>query len=368
MSKIHMRHALFGEKERLFLESDGVEVSLFRYDTGIEAVRLTNRYGYVIVLPYFGQMLWDASFAGVRLGMGHKYPVPRPARVIADTYGCLAFHSGLLRNGVPGPEDDHQLHGEFSCATLDSAALELGSDGEGAFIRLTGEYEYIAGFGSHYMAQPSVTLRPDSTLFDIGMSVENRGGKPMDLMYMCHINLAFVENGHILQAAPYTPENVAVRTAVPSFVAPTPEYRALLEQLARDPGSMERLDPSLSYDPEQVFYLNNLRRDETGLTHAMMRRPDGDGFVVSFSLDDFPYPARWLLRNADLQVASIAQPSTCRPEGYLAEKSAGRVREMAPGESASFNVRMGYLDAVAAAEMDATIRSLQGADTNGNPI
>jgi hypothetical protein len=358
MAKVHLRHALFEEKERVFLESDGVEVSLFRYDTGVEAVRLANRRGYVIVLPYFGQMLWDASFDGVRLGMGHKYPAPRPAKVIVDTYGCLAFHSGLLRNGVPGPQDDHQLHGEFSCATLESAALEFDGDDEGAFVRLTGEYEYIAGFGSHYMARPSVTLRPGSTLFDVGMSVENRGGKAMDLMYMCHINLAFVENAHIVQAAPYTSENVAVRTAIPSFVEPTSEYRALLEALARDPGRMERLDPSLAYDPEQVFYLNNLRRDAAGLTHVMMRRPAGDGFVVSFSPDAFPYPARWLLRNADLQVAAIAQPSTCHPEGYLAEKSAGHVRSVAPQSSASFGVRLGYLDGAAAAKMEDAIRSL----------
>ncbi len=51
MATVHLRHALFEEKERVFLESDGVEVSLFRYDTGVEAVRLTNRRGYVIVLP-----------------------------------------------------------------------------------------------------------------------------------------------------------------------------------------------------------------------------------------------------------------------------------------------------------------------------
>ena len=161
MAKVHLRHALFEEKERAFLELDGVEASLFRYDTGVEAVRLANRRGYVIVLPYFGQMLWDARFDGVRLGMGHAYPAPRPAKVIIDTYGCLAFHSGLLRNGVPSSQDDHQLHGEFSCATLDAAALEFGDDAEGAFLRLTGAYEYIAGFGSHYMARPSVTLRPD---------------------------------------------------------------------------------------------------------------------------------------------------------------------------------------------------------------
>ena len=358
MTKVHLQRALFGEKERVFLESDGIEVSLFRYDTGIEAVRLANRRGYVIVLPYLGQMLWDASFEGVRLGMSHKYPAPRPAKTILDTYGCLAFHSGLLRNGCPGPQDDHILHGEFACATLDSAALELGADAQGAFVRLTGTYEYIAGFGPHYMARPSVTLRADGTLLDIGMAVENRGGRAMDLMYMCHINLAFVEDGHIVQAAPYTPANVVARTAIPGHVQATPQYRALIDELARNPGRLEYLDASLTYDPEQVFYLHNLRRDAAGQTHVMMRRPEGDGFVVSFSPDEFPFPARWLLRNADQSVAAIALPATCHPEGYLAEQRAGHVRSLPSGATANFRVRTGYLDSAAAATLDATIRSL----------
>jgi hypothetical protein len=358
MTKVHLQHTLFTDRERVFLETDGVTVSLLRYDTGIEAVRLANARGYVIVLPYLGQMIWDANFDGVRLGMGHKYPAPRPAKVIVETYGCLAFHSGLLRNGCPSPQDDHPLHGEFSCATLDAAALEVGSDEAGTYVRLTGEYEYIMGFGPHYMARPSVTLRPGSTVFDIGMSVENRGGNAMDLMYMCHINLAFVENGHIVQAAPYTPENVVARTAIPGHVRPTPQYKALIEELARNPGSMEYLDPSLIYDPEQVFYLYHLRRDAVGQTHVMMRRPQGDGFAISFSPDEFPYPARWLLRNADQQVAAIALPSTCHPEGYLTEQRAGHVRSVPPAGSASFSVRVGYLDKAAAETLDATIRSL----------
>jgi hypothetical protein len=121
---------------------------------------------------------------------------------------------------------------------------------------------------------------------------------------------------------------------------------------------MEFLDRSLCYDPEQVFYLYNLRRDVAGYTHVLMRRPEGDGFVVSFPPDDFPYPVRWLLRNVDQQVAAVALPSTCHPEGYLTEQRAGHVRSVPPQGRATFNVRLGYLDNAAAEDLDATIRSL----------
>ena len=208
MTCIHLSRALFGERERVFLETDGVQVSLFRYETGVEAVRLANALGYVVVLPYLGQIVWDVSFAGVGMTMGSMFSAPRPATMIADTYGCFAFHSGLLRNGVPGPEDTHQAHGEMACAPMDAAAIELGADSEGAFVRLTGEREYVRGFGSHYFARPSVTLRPGCVAVrhrDAREKCRRRADGPM---YMCHINPVFVEDARIVQPAPWTPESV----------------------------------------------------------------------------------------------------------------------------------------------------------------
>ena len=358
MLEVCFRRTLFDEKERPFLKANGIDVSVFRFDTGVEAVRLTNKRGWLIVLPYLGQMLWDATFDGVRLGMGHDYPAPRPAKEISGVGGCLSYHAGLLRNGSPSPEDDHPLHGEFPCADLQTAGLEVGADEEGEFVRVTGEYEHLWGFGTHYVAHPSLTVRPDSTLIDIGMAVQNRSGAPMDLMYNCHANFAFVENGHIIQPAPFTPETVTVRTVVPCHVAATPAYRALVETLSRQPGIMEFLDPTLSYDPEQVFFLSGLRCDADGLTHVMLRRPEDDGFAVSFSLKEFPHPARWLLRSPDAQAAGFALPATCRPEGYTAERRAGRVLSLAPGSHAAFHVRLGYLDRPAAEAFEARIRAL----------
>ncbi len=358
MTCVHLFRALFGERERAFIETGGVQVSLFRYDTGVEAVRLANALGYVIVLPYMGQMVWDVSFAGVCMTMGSMFAAPRPAATIVETYGCYAYHSGLLRNGNPGPHDTHAPHGEMPCAPMQSASIELGTDAEGAFVRLVSEREYIMGFGAHYVARPTVTLRPGVSLFDIAMHVANVGGAPMDLMYMCHINPIFVEDARIVQPAPWTPESVRVRTAIPLHVPKPPEFLAQIADLERYPQGMEILDAVQSYFPEQVFYLYDLHADAAGDTHLMLRRPEGDGFLISYDLKKFPQTVRWLMRNADQRVAAFALPATCLPEGYTAEKAAGRVQSLAPGASADFTVRTGYLDSAAAAAMDHTIRSL----------
>ncbi len=357
ITTVALPRAAFGEREATFLRMGELEALLHRTATGVEVVRLRNARGAVQVLPFLGGMVWDAAFDGVRLGMDGMFDGPRPASVITGTYGCLLFHSGLLRNGCPGPEDAHALHGEMPCAPMDGAELEAGEDAAGPFLRLTSRRDHAEGFGAHYLATPGVTLRAGETGFDVTMQVRNLSGKPMDLMYMAHANFAFPPGARLLQPAPYDPEHVAVRTVVPGHVHPTPEYEARLAALARDPALLEQLDPALC-DPEQVFYLRGLRPDADGRAHHLLRRPGGDGFGLSYALADFPHTVRWLLHDPDQQVAAFALPSTCEPEGYTAERRKGHVQSIPPGGERGFAVRISYLDSSAAAAAEARLRTL----------
>ena len=332
---------MFSEAPFVLVEADGLRAELFRYATGVEAVRLSHARGDVVVLPYLGQIVWSARFDGVALAMGSPFEMPRPAASIVDTYGCLAFHSGLLRNGVPGPQDTHALHGEFAVAAMDAAEIRVTPDS----LAVAGSYRYVKGFGDHYLATPSVTLRRDATLFEIAMAVENRGGRPMDLMYMCHVNFAFVPGATIEQAAPFTAETLQVRTSVPPFVRTSPDYEARLAAMARDPSPSRVLSDDLVLDPELVFYLDGLGTDTDGRTRVVLRRPEGDGFAIAYAPAEFPRTVRWLLRDVDVQVAGIALPSTCDPEGYAAERRKGHVQSVAPGETRYFAVELGYLAA-----------------------
>lgn len=355
---IHLRRQDFTDKPHEIASSDGLTVTAFRYATGVEALMIENQRGHLIVLPYMGQMVWGVEFDDVDLTMGNSFAMPRPAKTIAETYGCFAFHSGLLRNGVPSAQDTHAAHGEMPCATMDSAGLIFGEDEQGAYVEVTGEYEYVMGFGAHYLARPSVRLHADETLFDITMDVENLSSAPMELMYMCHVNFAYAEGARIVQPVPYTPDHVQVRTAVPGHVTPNDDYLSLIDELASDPAAMEVLDEPERYDPEQVFYIRGLPKDVEGNTHLMMQLPEGDGFAISYSTDIFPKTVRWILVNGDSQVAAFALPSTCEPEGYLAEKAKNNVQVLASGERAVFPVRVGYLDTAAAEQFEATIKAL----------
>ena len=352
---VSLRRASFGERERECVRWGGLTAGQFRYDTGIEAIRLANARGSVVVLPYMGQIVWSAKFDGVELAMQSMFREPRPASVIVETYGCLAYHAGILRNGVPSPADTHPLHGEMPCAAMDEAGIACGADERGPWIAVTGSREYAMGFGAHYRATPRVVLRGDETGCEIVMEVENLSAAPMDLMYMCHVNFAFAEGARIVQPAPFTPEHVVTRTAIPGHVTPTPDYRALLAALAADPGRMRRLTEPERYDPEQVFYIKGLQRGADGLVHFLMARPEGDAFAIAWDPEVMPHTIRWILANSDQRVAAFAMPGTCEPEGYLAEKRKGNVRALAGGGKAAFATRIDYIDKDHAAAAAAAI-------------
>lgn len=356
MTRFHLDRRAFGEGETLAVEHEGLTAHLFRYKTGVEAVRLANARGSLVVLPFLGQMIWSAAFDGVDLTMQSIFKAPRNVRTIAETYGCFAFHSGLLRNGVPGPTDAHPAHGEMPCAPMDSAGIEVGTDARGPWLRLFGAYDYAMGFGAHYEARPSVTLHANDARFDMAMEVTNlSAGDAMDLMYMAHVNYAFVEGGEILQQAAFDAAHTVVRRAVPAHVTPNPAYLARIEALAADPSASRIIRRDDGFDPEQVFYLRDLATDAEGATTQLLRRPEGDAFLARYKPADFPKTVRWILAGHDQSVCAFALPSTCEPEGYAAEKAKGNVIRLPAGATLRYSVELGHLDAGECAALAETL-------------
>lgn len=333
-TRLMLCRELFNEQPRTLLENNDFIVSAFRYPSGVEALKLENERGYLLMLPWLGQMIWDAHFDGRSLTMRNMFSQPKPAKEIIETYGCFAFHSGLLANGCPSPEDTHALHGEMPCAPMDDAWLELDSD----TLRLTGRYEYVMGFGHHYIAQPSVTLRKGSSLFDIEMAVTNRASAPMPLQYMCHMNYAYVPQATFSQNLP--DEALMLRESIPAHVKPTEQWLAFNQKLKQGDISLNALTEPAYYDPEIVFFADKLDR-YTDTPEFRMHGPDGTTFITRFSSADLNYVTRWILYNGDQQVAAFALPATCRPEGFLAAKNNDSLLTLASGETRKFCVTTG---------------------------
>ena len=129
--QIFLKKDNFGSDKFCLFSNDTFRVEAFCYTSGVEALTVTNDQGSITVLPFMGQMIWDAEFRGVNMKMENMFKEPKQTSQIIGTYGCFAYHSGLIRNGCPAPEDDHALHGEMPCAKMDNAWLgDLDGDGD----------------------------------------------------------------------------------------------------------------------------------------------------------------------------------------------------------------------------------------------
>ncbi|WP_239519515.1 aldose 1-epimerase family protein [Arcanobacterium phocisimile] len=318
------------------MASEHIKVQSFRYATGIETLRLDNSRGYIEILPFMGQIIWDAEFDHTSLRMTNMFSCPQPCQEIVDTYGCFAFHSGLLSAGCPSPADDHPLHGEFPCATMDEAWLEIDDDGT---VRVVSSYEYVQGFGHHYWAVPHVEMRPDSAMFDIGMKVTNLSKyAPMPLQYMCHMNYAFVENGVMSENLPAGA--FQLRRSVPAHVTPTPRWSEINEQILAGDIDASSLAQAKEFDPEIVFFADDLPQYGERV-ECELAGENGVVFRTEFSSEELPVATRWILYNADQQVAAFVIPGTSRPEGFLAACEAGTLIELGAGQTRTFTVTTG---------------------------
>ncbi|TLV17803.1 DUF4432 family protein [Klebsiella indica] len=333
-TRLPLWRQLFSEQPRTLLANDDFTVMAFRYASGVEALRVENARGYLVILPWMGQMIWDAVFDGHDLTMRNMFSEPKPAAEVVETYGCFAFHSGLLANGCPSPQDTHPLHGEMACAAIDDAWLELGEEE----LRVTGRYEYVMGFGHHYEARPAVVFRKASALFDIQMAVTNLAAVAMPLQYMCHMNYAYVPEATFSQNIP--DDAFSLRESVPAHVKPTASWLAFNQRIQQGETSLSILNEPQFYDPEIVFFADDLAR-YTATPEFRMIATDGTMFITRFSSSELNYVTRWILYNGDQQVAAFALPATCRPEGFLAARANGTLVSLAPQQTRTFTVTTG---------------------------
>lgn len=354
---VRLHRSFFSERESKFAELGELSASLFRYDSGVEAVRMENARGQVTMLPFQGQQIWDARFDDRVLTMKSMFTQPHPTREYLATYGGFLIHCGATVMGVPAKEDSHPLHGELPNAPYDSAYLTIGADERGPYLALGGEYRHTIAFSVDYVARPRVKLHAGESLLPVSVEIANCKKTPMDLMYLAHVNFRPVDNGRLVYTAPCTPQTVRVRTALPSHIRPPAGHREFLSQLAANPALHNVLAPGLAFDPEVVLYIS-YRTDTQGWAHSMMVHPDGYASYIRHRPDQLDHGVRWISRTPDQDCLGIVLPATAEPEGYAAEKAKGNVRILPGGATARFDMEVGLLVPAGAREMATAIEQI----------
>jgi len=360
----HLNPAMFTDQERLLVErtdADGraLTASGFRFDSGVCGLRLTSDVGELVMLPYQGQQVWSATFNDRNLTMRSMLDQPYPDRPFLETFGGFLQHCGITAVGGPGPEDTHPLHGELPNAPYETAAVVVGEDEDGAYIGLTGQFQYTVAFAHSYLAAPMAKLHAGSTVFTVTMNITNLKQSPQELLYLAHVNFRPVDNGRLIYSAIPTAEHVRVRASIPSHITPGPGYVEFIGELGRHPEVHHVLAPGMAFDPEAVFFVDYLA-DEAGWAHTMQRHPDGAVDYISHRTAQLPFGTRWISRTADQDAIAMVEAGTCEPEGYTAEKAKGNIKAIAPGDTFRADFRIGALSPDEADAVEAKIGAIIG--------
>jgi hypothetical protein len=329
-STFHLQPWFFTQKEHTLLEHGSLSASAFRFESGVAAIRLRNELGELVMLPYQGQQIWSAEFGGRNLTMKSMFDEPQPTQTYLETYGAFLIHCGFTSMGVPTAEDSHPLHGELPNACYREACLVVGEDETGPYLALGGRYRHTVAFSYNYVAEPLVTLRADSSRFNISLGVTNLKRTPMEYMYLAHVNFRPVNDGRLIYSAPNSAENIRVRSSIPSHITPGPGYIEFIEELKVNPDRHHVLRPELAFDPEIVFFID-YQQDTDGWAHSLQVHPDGSADYIAHRPEQLDVGVRWISRTPDQDALGILLPATAEPEGYAAEKAKGNVKVLDGG-------------------------------------
>lgn len=354
--RIELFKSSFGEKERLLCTMGAISVFSFRYESGIEALRVKNARGEITVLPFKGQQIWRAEFDGRDLTMKSMFDEPVTTTDYLKTYGGFLIHCGLTGLGAPGPTDQHPLHGELPNAPFQEAWLQL--DPASQEITICGAYRYTVAFATNYRATTKICMGEGTTVLDVSVAVENLKKTPMDLMYLAHANFRPVDYGELHYSARTADNAVRVRQSIPAHITPKQGYCEFITALAEDPTLHQVLKPELAFDPEIVFSID-MQAGDDGLAHALQQHPDGAADYMSYRPSQAPICMRWVCRSPDQDGIGVAFPSTSEVEGYAAEKAKGQIVTLGGEETWRIDMKMGYLTEIEAAAVIERINQIR---------
>jgi len=309
-------------------------------ERGARAVFIRNAAGLAFcVLLDRGMSLYDLQFRGVPVpflstaGAVHPaYYDPSGTGWLRSWPGGFLTPCGLTQVGSPCCDGEEQLglHGRVASLTAENAAWGADWQGDDYLLWVEGRMRESVVFGENLLLRRRIWARLDSPIFWIEDKVENHGFGQSPHMFLQHINLGFPLVGS------------TTRLILPEHTT-----------LPRDENAASGVADCLSFsDPvadytEQVFY-HDLSADADGqvevrLVNPAFSRGHGLGLVLRYSKNEYPVFVEWKMMRAGTYVVGL-EPSNCRVEGRAAERAAGRMQFLQPGEVRSYTIEVEFFE------------------------
>lgn len=261
-------------------------------------------------------------------------------------YGGLVTTCGLSNAGAHNTDEGEALgiHGRISHipAEEDNAWTEW--DGDEAEIIVMGTLREARVFDENLRLVRRIVAPVGRAEIRIEDRVENAGFKTAPLMLLYHLNFGWplVEEGTeiVLARRGTEPRDGAALPGLPYW---------------------NRLDAPQPGYAEQCFFHDVVADSEGTATVLLLNRARQLGVQIRYTQPTLPHLTQWKMMGQGEYACGI-EPANCRVGGRAAERAAGRLETIGPGDTRRFAVTLSVLDgADTIAEAEDAVRRLQPA-------
>jgi hypothetical protein len=305
---------------------------------GTRGVSFRNAAGLAFhVLLDRGMGLYDLQFQDVPIPFLSAVGAVHPA--YADPTGAGWLRSwpagfmtpcGLTQVGSPCRDGNEELglHGRVAGLPASNTAWGADWQGDDYVLWVEGVVRESAVFGENLVLRRRIWTKLDSARFWVEDKVENQGLKPSPHMFLQHINPGFPLLGS------------AARLVLPEHTT-QPRDEAAAAGLA---DCLSFSEPVADF-PEQVFY-HDLAAGADGGVEVSLVNPafnggKGLGLTLRYSKKQYPVFVEWKMMQAGTYVVGL-EPANCHVGGRAAERAAGRLQFLQPGETRCYDIEVEF--------------------------
>ncbi|HSV32074.1 MAG TPA: aldose 1-epimerase family protein [Atribacteraceae bacterium] len=324
---------------RSFEYNDGPE-------KGVRAVEVNSGGGLsYTVLVDRGMDLASTFYKGVSLSWRSATGNLAPSFFEPAKLGWLrGFHGGLMNTcglsyaGAPGidkstllflDEEEFGLHGRASYIPASNVYADGLWQGDDYLITVSGKVKEAVVFGDKLVLFRKIFTRLGEKSILIEDEVINEGWQDTPCMLLYHINVGY----------PILDEGS-------EYLVPVEKTVARDAQAADGEAEWNRFHAPQKEYFEKV-YLHTPRTLADGNGAALLLNQTMElGFYAKFNTDALPYLTQWKMLGEGEYVLGI-EPGNCFPLGRKAERGAGRLVVLKPGQSWKVRLELGVVDGTA---------------------
>ena len=335
--KLNLKREDFKALKTQLINENSFVVNAFKYETGVEALEVSNGVISFIILPYEGQQIWRLKYMGREISMQDStVTIPVLSDTFGDCYTPFLMHCGISAMGVPQSDDNHPPHGELPMAVYDSAYLVYDKDDDGEYVLIGGILDKTIE-NKHYLFNPEVKLYKNTGVLKVNINLKIINDIPLDYMYLCHLNFRPFNGAKLKYSADYG-------KVKPYYLNTDDKRNNYYMLLENDPSIHNEVGNKYEcYDPEMCLNVK-FKGDENNYAYSLQYEEGVGACYISHPINYLPEGIRWISRTKTVDAMGLVLPATAEHLGRERAKRNGQIKVLQPNESISFTIETGYLN------------------------